>query len=361
MIGRTMTEPGTEEYPSHIGHIESEERTEFYVPWLQFLLRILLGILTALYFFWHKVPRLAVSDPPFVLVLVAYFVFHLCWWQRCKRRGMGIHGVRVACWIDLIGAGMAMLNDGSVVPPSLILLFIAALGNGVQHGERVFSELLIGALIVCGIVVPMRQSLLGAWPSYNLVFLMLFLVICLYYAYFVVTRIEQLKKEAIKSSECDILTGMLNRRAFTRASRYLLSAHDRTGLPLVVMFADVDGFKQVNDKLGHETGDRVRQRFAAGATARSRGMDITARYGGDEFVFMLLNAEADDARRVGLRIQEEFSAWTRQLGVEVGISFGIAELPSYPTDLAHALRVADKALYEAKKAGPGGMAVAPPM
>ncbi len=80
---------------------------------------------------------------------------------------------------------------------------------------------------------------------------------------------------------------MRNRRAFLKAAEYLLLLNERSNISLVLMFADLDNFKTVNDQFGHEMGDKVLRHFSDMARSSFRKSDILARYGGDEFVMLL--------------------------------------------------------------------------
>ena len=337
----------------------SPPTTEFYVPGLQFAIRILMAMLTAVYFYWRPVEPLVFHPQMFALCFVGYFAFHLIWWQHYQLHGMGGLGIRLANWMDLFGAAIVFSNDSMVVPPTMVLIFIAILGNGLQHGLKVFSELLIGAVVIGGASIPLRQTALGEMPPYNVPFLMLFLVVGLYYIYLLIIRIEHLKQQAVQTSELDPLTGMPNRRAFFRLARYLIALHDRTSLPLVVMYADMDRFKEVNDKHGHEMGDKVLQAFAEIVRQGFRKVDISARLGGDEFVFMMADMTIEDAGNVALRLKQEFRSWAAGQNLSVDISFGMGAFPADSISLDDMLRHVDGAMYEAKRQnGEPGIAVA---
>jgi len=95
---------------------------------------------------------------------------------------------------------------------------------------------------------------IGSWPPYNLYFYVFLIAFAVFYSYLLVRRLELMKMEAIRISEHDSLTGILNRRAFLRTAQYLLMLNERTNIPLVFIYADLDNFKAVNDQFGHEYG-----------------------------------------------------------------------------------------------------------
>lgn len=344
---------------NHIGSLDSlRSDAEAYAPRLQFLLRTLLAALTAVYFFWQAPHVASLRELVSALLFAGYFTFHLLVWEVSKTHSLGAVGVRVGCLVDMLAAGLATATDATPIPPALLLVFIAIFGNGLQHGRRVFMELIVIGVPLVAAVLVARDVLHGIWPTHGLVFLIMFLVVSLYYSYLVITRIEALKNEAVQASEQDPLTGMRNRRAFGRGSRYLLSVHQRTGLPLAAMFADIDKFKHVNDVLGHDMGDRVLKELGRIFNDSVRGTDMAARYGGDEFAFLLLNCNPGNAAALAERLRERFKDWTQNHGVDIGLSFGIAALPEGDSDLVAALQRADTALYKAKNEGLG-ISVAP--
>ncbi|MEA3471381.1 MAG: diguanylate cyclase, partial [Thermodesulfobacteriota bacterium] len=213
---------------------------EIYMPLLQFIVRLSLAALTVIYFNWLPVPALVLNKLQIFLIIGAFVVFHLLWWWNYKRRGAGLVAIHLGAWVDLGGAVTATLVDPFSVPPMLLLILIAVLGDGIQHGLKMFLEMLFVALVFIIIIFPLRHLLTGESLPYNLFFLIFLMTFALYYAYMLIRRIEKMKKEAEEMGDQDALTGLLNRRAFAKSAKYLLSLHERTKMPLVVMFADLD-------------------------------------------------------------------------------------------------------------------------
>ena len=143
----------------------------------------------------------------------------------------------------------------------------------------------------------------------------------------------------------DPLTRLMNRRAFVdrlegevaRALRY------RRSFGLVV--CDLDDFKELNDRLGHPAGDEALQVFARTLQSALRRGDEAFRIGGDEFALLLAEATDDDAREVVRRITEQLDG--------IRASFGVASCPDHARDTQALFRLADMALYEAKRNGTG--------
>jgi len=148
----------------------------------------------------------------------------------------------------------------------------------------------------------------------------------------------------------DDLTGVLNRRGFRLAAARRLSVARRRGRPLLVFFADLDGFKRINDTFGHREGDRALVRTASAFRKTFRKTDVIARFGGDEFVALVTDESACSADALCRRLQQnlahaadEESRYCLSLSVGV-VRHGPDGLPSL-----HALiAAADEQLYARK-------------
>jgi diguanylate cyclase (GGDEF)-like protein len=153
----------------------------------------------------------------------------------------------------------------------------------------------------------------------------------------------------------DPLTGLYNRRHFSRVIEQLFAEAQRYGKDLSVVMIDMDGFKPINDGYGHQVGDQLLMLAGKVISANMRRMDVAARYGGDEFVILLPHASESDARSVAERIREQFRVASAALlhTVEgVTMSIGIGSLAHHKCSGADQLvATADAALYAAKEAG----------
>jgi diguanylate cyclase (GGDEF)-like protein/PAS domain S-box-containing protein len=152
----------------------------------------------------------------------------------------------------------------------------------------------------------------------------------------------------------DALTGLPNRALFEDRLRHAVIDADRRERLVGVMFLDVDRFKDVNDSLGHETGDRLLKAVAERLTAVVRKGDTVARLGGDEFTVILAGmAHVDDAAHVAQKILEVFEQpfHVAQREFHMTASVGITLYPFDDSNSSHLLRNADIAMYRAKEAG----------
>jgi len=159
---------------------------------------------------------------------------------------------------------------------------------------------------------------------------------------------EELREQAIT----DALTGLLNRRQLSRTLDAELARCARTNAGLAVVFIDLDNFKQVNDRLGHDAGDHVLELLAEIFRQTLRLEDTAIRYGGDEFVCILPGADRDHAEKVVARVTSELAdamaASAAGFGRGVGISAGIAIVPEDEADAETLVTLADSRLIAVK-------------
>ena len=172
-----------------------------------------------------------------------------------------------------------------------------------------------------------------------------------------VTEPKQRERAMVEAACQDPLTGLLNRRGLDADAVAVLADTIAQQLPAAILYVDLDDFKQVNDSHGHEAGDLVLCELAARLQRCTRGPDLLARIGGDEFVLLLLDVDAAGARevaeRVALAAREPVAINGRE--VTCGASVGIALFPKDGDDLKTLLQAADRAMYRAKSGG-GGLA-----
>jgi diguanylate cyclase (GGDEF)-like protein len=152
----------------------------------------------------------------------------------------------------------------------------------------------------------------------------------------------------------DQLTGALNRRGFESRANAELSRARRHGQEVTLIYIDLDGFKQVNDNLGHAAGDVVLRRAAISMGATLRGEDVLARVGGDEFVALLGLASNEDAESVADRLGVAIRRVAAQDrgSSHVGVTTASATYPHDGQTLDELMRVADARLLARKRARP---------
>jgi len=163
---------------------------------------------------------------------------------------------------------------------------------------------------------------------------------------------RQNKKLQILASR-DGLTGCLNRRALEERFETLFSVAKREGAELSCIMFDIDHFKSVNDRYGHDTGDRVLQRAARTLQSGTRDNEVVGRYGGEEFCLILPGLDLDQAAEVAERLRRgiESDSASARAPVAVTASLGVASLASGAQRPSELVKQADQALYTAKEGG----------
>jgi diguanylate cyclase (GGDEF)-like protein len=149
----------------------------------------------------------------------------------------------------------------------------------------------------------------------------------------------------------DPLTGLPNRRAADDTIRRMAAHAGRTLTSLAVLLIDLDRFKQINDRHGHDQGDKALAVVGEVLAASVRASDFAARYGGEEFIVLLPDTDRRGAREVAEKIRSAIENAEMPMGVTLTASIGVAALPEDAVDPDHLVRKADRALYAAKARG----------
>jgi diguanylate cyclase (GGDEF)-like protein len=172
--------------------------------------------------------------------------------------------------------------------------------------------------------------------------------------------LKALEKEAIT----DHLTGLLNRRAVLDTLNKEIERIKRGNKDtLCLCFVDMDNFKSVNDRYGHNEGDKVLKEFARILKRSVRLYDIVGRWGGDEFILGIVNCEhfnnIEKCKKCPIyeRISSSIKEVGKKYNIPLNVSCGVAKIPTEVIDLEEAIKLADKRVYKAKELGKGKIIV----
>lgn len=169
-----------------------------------------------------------------------------------------------------------------------------------------------------------------------------------------ITDLARQADQLEKLATTDGLTGLYNRRHFLHLAEAEWSRFERHGRPMSLLMLDIDRFKSVNDRFGHDAGDQVIVGLAAACREGRRVSDVVARVGGEEFALLLPETEMDAALGVAERLRERVAASQFLLaakGPQVTVSIGVAAVRPGLAGIAALMKEADQALYEAKRRG----------
>jgi two-component system cell cycle response regulator len=168
-------------------------------------------------------------------------------------------------------------------------------------------------------------------------------------------------RESVELSITDSLTGLYNRRYMDRHLRTIHGEALRTGAPLSILVADIDHFKSVNDRYGHDAGDAVLKEFSQRFQRCTRGIDLACRLGGEEFLIIMPDTDSNDAYQIGERIRDCVAAQAFDIKPDerilVTASVGLATLQGENDTPEAMFKRADEALYAAKRRGRNQVAV----
>ncbi len=170
-------------------------------------------------------------------------------------------------------------------------------------------------------------------------------------------RIIELEQRILRLASTDYLTGLLNRRAFIERLNVEVNRIKRSQEKLSLIILDIDHFKKVNDYFGHQAGDLVLQEVSRSISRACRPYDYIGRYGGEEFIVCLPEANGEESAQVAERIRQTIASQKILIPelmkyVSITASFGVAELKlDHNENLDALINRADGGLYKAKEEG----------
>lgn len=258
-----------------------------------------------------------------------------------------LHLSRTQAWkLVVVGGTAVVIADhlsGSHVwfgPAYLIVVGIAAWCLGWKEAVGIGFAAMAATLTVNGLTLYPYAEAANAWNLAMRVVAVLIAIAMLHTIRVMYTREWRL-------SRSDPLTGALNRKAFYELTT--ARTHSRSWSLLV--YADLDGFKKLNDSFGHAAGDECLVRFVRQVTGVIRSEDLLARLGGDEFAIYLDVKDAAAARIVAVRLHAAMNSVEIASGGKVRCSVGALVLKPGPRSIDREIRSADELMYEAKCRG----------
>lgn len=311
---------------------------------------------------------LVTSVVPFACVFVAYLVIALAFqWAIARKLYLGFPRALVMGVVDMLFLCFSVHLLGSV-STVLPLIYVATPVLYATTTTRRRLSMIVAGVGVAGYAIIVALELVGTlhyapaapWatePEAAFAVMSVILVALCAFATAALTShlILQLERANVRLSaisQQDELTGLYNRRYVMARLTDELARLVRQPSTLTVAMVDLDGFKRVNDEVGHDAGDAVLKAVAQALLVATRKADVVARFGGDEFVVLLPNTDADGARAVGARILDHARDAARRTCPAIPVSASIGTtLARAGDDPAELLRRVDEQLYVAKRAG----------
>lgn len=191
---------------------------------------------------------------------------------------------------------------------------------------------------------------------FSIIYFMLTFIIYYYESsqQMLIRYIQQESNKFESASKHDLLTGLSNRRDILEKMEIERERHLRMGKPFTIILGDIDNFKNLNDTFGHDAGDYVLQTIGSILRNQARGIDCPSRWGGEEFLVMLLDTDVEGGQRVAERIRRKientnFKYKTTKLPITM--TFGLSIYQGTDDNIDECIKRADKALYEGKNQG----------
>jgi len=177
-------------------------------------------------------------------------------------------------------------------------------------------------------------------------------------ATFALSALRQAVEEERRAARTDFLTGVANRRYFSELATAEIRRSRRYGRPFILAYLDVDGFKAINDKFGHNQGDALLRLTAQTIKNGLREVDLVARLGGDEFAVLLPETGAPHADDILKKIHARLGAAMKKNGWPATFSIGSVTYATPPVSVDEMIRAADNLMYSMKRQGKDRMGFA---
>lgn len=230
-----------------------------------------------------------------------------------------------------------------------------------KHSPLRLLLILILSILICELAIKYLFMLLPTSSCKNILFIdSIVLIIVLspvLYLFFyrpLSIQFDKLKKAEVIQRELaliDELTGLYNRRGFLSYANHLLKLSNRTQRGLILIYADLDGLKRINDDCGHEGGDRALACLAKVLEETFRSSDVIGRVGGDEFAILALEAKAENLEILRKRVKENLKLTVHNSDFKYKLTVSLGTIyynPEKPQSIEELLNKADTLMYEEK-------------
>jgi len=269
--------------------------------------------------------------------------------RRAELRNLAMDSVFGGAWIALIQFNPL---------PSAVLLSILSMDKVAVGSWTLMRRMSLLLVLACALVTLLAGPGIRLETTLPIVFACLPFLFVYPSAIASVThalsrRVVQQNRLLERLNRTDALTGLPNRVHWEDAAHRELRRYRRQGRTSTLLMMDIDGFKHINDSRGHQSGDEVIRRFAGIVRSSCREIDTPGRYGGEEFGLVLPETDAAAATVVAERIRRSFAdaEFGEHPGLRCTVSIGLCALDADIADVESWVRLADAALYRAKKQG----------
>lgn len=280
-----------------------------------------------------------------------------------RRAYIDLYLLTAVCWAASVGYGcLITILSGDWLASSLVCLSAAAMAGGIAFrnfaAPRLVMVMIMLSLGPCAVAGIMSGELLMLATGLQIPMYIYAMTRAAYRLNAMLVQTMRSEHENGRRARQDALTGLMNRAGLEEAA----GQAQARGLGCTLFYIDLDGFKAINDTLGHAAGDQLLVEVSRRMVRVTGPDDAIARIGGDEFIILARGTDFSAARATGQRLIDELSQTSILVGetsVTVGASVGVAMSPDGSSDFAALLLEADRALYDAKLKGRSRVVLAP--
>ncbi len=329
----------------------------------QALIRIVIGIIGTLYLLFVSVSGNLAAEQHYILylgycfVLVAIGVFLLVVIRPLASPIRRLWGMAVD--FGTMSYVMYVMEEKAL--PFFAVYLWVTIGNGFRFGTRYLYTAMSISIISFTIVLSKSAYWKGQW-GFSVGLLISLVALPLYFSRLLDRfndqnkELKKLYEQMARHATHDSLTGLPNRKHFHDHLAETIASAQRDKKTFAVLYLDLDGFKDINDALGHAVGDRLIENTARRLEQCARKGDMVARVGGDEFIVLLRDVTTFDiskvAEKVAQVLSEPFTIGADTLRITTSI--GAATYPQDGTNASALIHNADSAMYETKRGGKNG-------
>ena len=295
------------------------------------------------------------SSAAVLMALFFYAAFIISFHYAHFYRQLTRWHLAIETWVMIGFVTWVLLYTGRLDSPLVNLYLLVIITSALALGKLI-TLLEVGLIAACyiylGAANTAREMLSMAYVSTLATQLAPILLVA-----YITTMLSADTRSALSRikllSETDELTGLYNRRALLAILDRMLNLSVRYGHHLGILMIDADSLKDVNDTMGHESGNRLLKQTVKAIQQQLRDTDVLARYGGDEFVVLLPETPCKDSLEVAERIRRsaETTITNRHQELTATVSIGVACFPDHGSDFEALLEKADQAMYLSKNKG----------
>jgi diguanylate cyclase (GGDEF)-like protein len=311
----------------------------------------LLLILVVLYLF---IANPAIAHSPGVLGVLLGFAAFVLLFRYGRPFAKHTHfklGFEILVMLAFLSA--VLVVSGGVHSPLVNLYLLPIITAALALGKRA-AALVVALVLVCyPLVGVLTEGLEGLNPQFGItsVGVLAPFVLVAFSTTLLVDNINTAKSRIRALSDRDELTSLYNMRAFARLAEQEHDAASRGDRPYSILMVDIEHLKAINDTYGHESGSRAVNLVAEALLRLTRSTDVVARYGGDEFIALLVGVDKEIAEEVAQRVRNVVFATTLEVDVKmvrVKVNVGAASFPESGNNLQTVMAAADRAMYKDK-------------